>query len=271
MSRFDWGSRTYVMAIVNVTPDSFSGDGTGDDVERAVATALTAVEDGADIIDVGGESTRPGHVPIDAAEEISRVVPVVHAIARVTTLPISIDTNKAEVAEAALAAGASMVNDVRGLMRDPELAGVVAKHAVPVVIMHDVEPDPTIDLLESINDELTNRVEHALAAGISADQIILDPGFGFGKDWRQNLELLRRLPEMGSLGLPILVGFSRKSTIGKVLDLPADDRLEGTLATTALAIVGGADIVRVHDVLPNVRVARMTDAVVREMGSMVEV
>ena len=253
------------MAIVNATPDSFSGDGTSGDTAQAVAVARCAVEAGADIIDIGGESTRPGHKPIRAAEEIARVIPTVKAISEVVSVPISIDTNKAEVAEAAIAAGAGMVNDVRGLLRDTELASVAARHGVPVVIMHDVAPEPGLDLLESINCELSARVERALAAGIRPDKVIVDPGFGFGKDWRQNLELLRRLPELKSLGFPLLVGFSRKSTIGRVLHLPVDERLEGTLATTALAIAGGADIVRVHDVLANVRAARMADAVVRRL------
>lgn len=263
MTAFNWGSRTYLMAIINATPDSFSGDGTAGDIARAVEMARRAVASGADVIDLGGESTRPGHDPVPAAVEIARVVPSVEAVARAVPVPVSIDTSKAEVADAAIAAGATIVNDVRGLTRDPELAAVVARHGVPVVIMHDVPPEPHLDLVESVKRELLTRVERAIAAGIAPGMIIVDPGFGFGKDWRQNLELLRRLPELRALGFPILVGFSRKSTIGRVLDLPVEERLEGTLATTALAIAGGADIVRVHDVLPNARVARMADAVVR--------
>jgi dihydropteroate synthase len=260
---FAWGTRTFVMAIVNVTPDSFSGDGTGGELESAVTLAREASEAGADVIDVGGESTRPGHDPISVAEEIERVVPAIRAIAGATSLPISVDTSRAAVAEAAIAAGASIVNDVRGLTRDPELAAVVARHGLAVVIMHDVPPDPATDLVDSIARELTGRIDLAVAAGVDVARIIVDPGFGFGKDWRQNLELLRRLSELKALDLPLLVGFSRKSTIGRVLDLPVEERLEGTLATTALAIAGGADIVRVHDVRVNVRAARMTDAVVR--------
>lgn len=263
---FPWGERTFIMAIVNATPDSFSGDGIATDIDDAVDLARRARDAGADIIDIGGESTRPGHVPVPADEEISRVVPVIRAVAAAVDLPISIDTSKAAVAEAALAAGASIVNDVRGLKQDPDLAAVVAESGVPVVIMHDVEPDPAMDLVESVLRELDDRVERAIAVGVAPEKVIIDPGFGFGKDWRQNLELLRRLSELRRLELPILVGLSRKSTIGKVLDLPADQRLEGTIATTVLAIAGGADIVRVHDVLPNVRAARMTDAVVRQLG-----
>ena len=260
---FAWGTRTFVMAILNATPDSFSGDGLNGSVELAVAQARRAVADGADIIDVGGESTRPGHEPVSAADEIVRVVPIVRAVANVVDVPISIDTSKAEVAEAAIDAGARIVNDVRGLTVDPALAAIVARHGLPVVVTHDISPELDTDLITSITQELSHRVDRALAAGIAQDKVIVDPGFGFGKDWKQNLELLRRLPELTSLGLPILVGLSRKSTIGRVLDLPVEERLEGTLATTALAIAGGADIVRVHDVLPNVRVARMTDAVCR--------
>jgi dihydropteroate synthase len=258
-----WGRKTLVMAIINTTPDSFSGDGIGGDVERAVAMARQAAAEGADLIDLGGESTRPGHAPVSEDDELARVIPAVAAVAKAVDLPISIDTNKAAVAEAALDAGASIVNDIRGLVRDPGLAAVVARRQVPVVIMHDIVPEGPSDLVGNVTHELERRVERAVRAGIERDRIIVDPGFGFGKEWRENLELLNRLDELKVLGLPILVGFSRKRTIGRVLGLPEDDRLEGTLATTALAIARGADIVRVHDVKPNVRVARMTDAIVR--------
>lgn len=258
-----WGRKTLVMAIINATPDSFSGDGVGGDVDRAVSMARKAAADGADLIDLGGESTRPGHAPVSEDEELARVIPAVKAIARAVDLPISIDTNKAAVAEAALDAGASIVNDIRGLVRDPDLAAVVARRRVPVVIMHDVVPEGPSDLVGNVVRELERRVERAIQAGIERSRIIVDPGFGFGKEWRENLELLNRLDELMVLELPILVGFSRKRTIGRVLGLPEDDRLEGTLATTALAVARGADIVRVHEVKPNVRVARMADAVVR--------
>lgn len=263
LAEFTWGSRTFVMAILNATPDSFSGDGLAGDLDRAVAKARQAVADGADIIDIGGESTRPGHVPVPAVEEIERVVSIVRAVSAAVSIPISIDTSKAAVAEAALAAGARIVNDVRGLTADPGIAGAVARHRVPVVVTHDISLEPTIDILTQIAHELDRRANLAIDAGVSRSNIIVDPGFGFGKDWQQNLELLRRLPELKTLGYPILVGLSRKSTIGRVLELPVEDRLEGTLATTALAIAAGADIVRVHDVRPNVRVARMADAVCR--------
>lgn len=267
----EWGRKTYVMAIVNLTSDSFSHDGLLGQEGAAVDAALGAQVSGADILDVGGESTRPGHQPVTVEEELARVIPVIQAIASRVEIPISIDTSKAAVADAALRAGATIVNDVHGLTADPELATVVARAGVPVVVMHDVPPDGHGDLVTSVVRELSRRLDRALAAGIAWEQIIIDPGFGFGKDWRQNLELLRRLNELTILGRPILSGTSRKSTIGRVLDLPVDDRLEGTAATVALAIAGGADIVRVHDVKSLVRVARMTDAVVRGPADDVDV
>jgi dihydropteroate synthase len=251
------------MAIVNATPDSFSGDGLAGQSDLAAAIAAGAVADGADLIDIGAESTRPGHTTVTVEEELARLLPVLRAIAARVTVPISVDTSKAAVAEAALAAGASIVNDVRGLTADPELAAVCARAAVPVVVMHDVPPDGHGDLVSSIVRELSRRLDQALVAGIAWENLVVDPGFGFGKDWRQNLELLRRLDELRVLARPILVGTSRKSTIGRVLGLPEHDRIEGTAATVALAIAGGADVVRVHDVREMVRVARMTDAVVR--------
>lgn len=260
---FDWGAKTYVMAIINATPDSFSGDGVGGDCDAAVAYAVAAERAGADIIDIGAESTRPGHSPVPADVELARLLPVLTAVRQHVNLPISVDTSKAMVAEAALKAGANLVNDVRGFTRDPELAAIVAAFGVPAVVMHDVSPEPGVDLVASIVRELSRRLDRAVASGIAWDKLIVDPGFGFGKNWRQNLELLNRLDELRVLGRPVLVGFSRKSTIGRVLGLPEQERLEGTLATTALAIARGADIVRVHDVLPNVRVAAMADAVIR--------
>jgi dihydropteroate synthase len=251
------------MASVNATPDSFSGDGTGDDADLAARVAMEGEAEGADFVDVGAESTRPRHIPIDEDEELRRLLPVLRAIAGRVSLPISVDTSKAAVAEAALDAGAEIVNDIRGFTRDPELAVVVARRGVAAILMHDVVPDAQVDLVTSVVRELSRRLDRAVAAGVAWEKLIVDPGFGFGKDWRQNLELLRRLDELRVLGRPILVGFSRKSTIGRVLGLAEVDRLEGTLATTALAIANGADIVRVHDVRENVRAARMADAVVR--------
>jgi dihydropteroate synthase len=200
---------------------------------------------------------------VTAADELARLLPALRAIRPRVNVPISVDTSKAAVAEAALAADADLLNDVRGLTRDPDLAAVAARFGVPAVVMHDVPPDGRGDLVTSIVRELARRLDRALAAGIAWERLIVDPGYGFGKDWRQNLELLRRQGELRVLGRPILAGTSRKSTIGKVLGAPPEDRLEGTAATVALAIAGGADIVRVHDVRAMVRVARMTDAIVR--------
>lgn len=258
-----WGAKTYVMAILNVTPDSFSGDGLLGQESEALARAEAAVAEGADILDIGGQSTRPGHTPVSPEEELRRVLPVLRAVAGRVSIPISIDTSSALVAEEALAAGASIVNDVRGLTADPELAAVAARAGVPVVIMHDVGADGQGDLVTSVVRELARRLDRAVAAGIAWENLIVDPGFGFGKDWRDNLLLLRRLGELRVLGRPILSGTSRKRTIGHVLGLPPKERVEGTAATVSMAIAAGADIVRVHDVQAMVRVARMTDAIVR--------
>ena len=266
--RFAWGERTYVMGVINVTPDSFSNDGVGGDVEAAVRLATRFQEDGADIIDVGGESTRPPGIygnskPVTASEELSRVLPMIEAIRRETDLPVSIDTYKAGVAQAAIQAGASMINDVWALQRDPDMLGVAADADTPVVLMHNQDGTEYDDLVPDVIEGLRGRSDAALNGGVRPENIIVDPGMGFGKTAVQNLEILRRLDEFDSLGLPLLVGMSRKSTIGYVLDLPVEDRVEGTAATVALSIAGGADIVRVHDVKEMARVARMTDAVVR--------
>jgi dihydropteroate synthase len=257
-----WGAKTHVMAILNLTPDSFSGDGLGENADAALTAALRAVDDGADILDLGAESTRPSHVPISEDEELARLLPALGGIRARTDVLLSVDTSKAAVAAEAIAAGADLVNDVRGFTVDPEMAAVVAQAGVPAVIMHDVPPEHEDDLMTSILRELSRRLDRAVAAGVVWERLIVDPGFGFGKDWRQNLELLRRFGELKALGRPILAGTSRKSMIGRVLGVPEDDRLEGTAATVSLAIAGGADIVRVHDVRAMVRVARMTDAVV---------
>jgi len=265
---FRWGERTFVMGILNVTPDSFSGDGlltgSGDPVEAAVRVGRGMVDDGADILDVGGESTRPGHTAVDADEERRRVVPVIEALrAALPGTAISIDTTKPAIAEAALVAGADLLNDVWGVSPDDALPRLAADHGVPLIVMHNRdEPRYTTFLPELIAD-LQRAIERALRLGIARDDLLVDPGFGFGKTPDHNLELLRALDILRVLGRPILLGTSRKSTLGRVLDLPADERLEATLATTAIGIARGADIVRVHDVRANVRVARMSDAIVR--------
>ncbi|MGQ9778298.1 MAG: dihydropteroate synthase [Bacillota bacterium] len=264
---FVWGERTYIMGIINATPDSFSGDGVAgepDPVAVAVARARAMVEAGADIIDLGAESTRPGATPITAEEELARLLPVLRAVAAAVDVPISVDTYKAKVAEAALKNGASLVNDVWGLQRDPEMARVVAAAGVPVVVMHNqVGTEYEGDLMAAILRFLRRSIELAETAGLPAEQVIVDPGIGFGKTREQNLEVLRRLEELRSLGRPVLLGTSRKSVIGLTLNLPVDRRAFGTAATVALGVAGGADIVRVHDVAEMAQVARMADAVLR--------
>lgn len=260
-----WDERTQIMAIINLTPDSFSGDGLAGLPEQAVDRALQAEAEGATILDLGAESTRPGHRPVTASEELERLLPALNAIRAVTKLPISVDTSKAMVARVAIEAGADLINDVRGLLADPDLADVVALEQVPVVLMHDIAPEPDIDLLASILRELSRRIDHAMDHGVAYDNIIVDPGFGFGKNMNQNLELLRRFDELQALGRPVLAGLSRKRTIGYVLGTPEQDRVEGTAATTVMAIERGASIVRVHDVMANARAARMTDAVIRDV------
>ena len=265
---FLWGSRTFVMGVLNVTPDSFSGDGVGSDLAKAREIALRFQEWGADIVDVGGESTRPpgiygGAGPISADAEKRRILPVIAELAPLLNIPVSVDTYKAAVAEAAVSAGASMINDVWGLSRDPEMAPFAAEAGVPVVLMHNQESTEYDDLVPDVIASLRRLGDRAEGAGVRTENVILDPGMGFGKTAEQNLELLRRLDELRTLGRPLLVGISRKSTIGYVLDLPVEERVEGTAATVALSIAGGADIVRVHDVKEMVRVARMSDAIVR--------
>ena len=279
---FRWGERTYIMGILNATPDSFSGDGllkASEVVAKAVSQALQMLAAGADILDVGGESTRPGSDPVTVAEELRRVIPIIRALRAETDAVISIDTSKAAVAEAALAAGADIVNDVWGLRLDAEMAQVVARANCPVILMHNrskrehVQIDPALggryvgvaydDLIEDIKKELGISLNLAHRAGISDEKIILDPGVGFGKTVRQNLAIIDRLYEIKEMGYPVLLGASRKSFIGYTLDLPPDQRAEGTAAITAIGIDRGADIVRVHDVLMNARVAQMTDAIVR--------
>lgn len=283
---FVWAERTVVMGILNATPDSFSGDGVlaraaGPEgwVAAAVAQGLQFLEDGADILDVGGESTRPGSTPVSAEEEAARVIPVIEGLRRATDAPISVDTYRASTARAALDAGADLVNDVWGLQMDPDLGPLVAERQVPVVLMHnrskpkDAAQEERLggryvgvrydDLIADVLRETDALVRHALAAGIAPERIIVDPGIGFGKTVPQNLYLLNHLDALRALGYPILLGSSRKSFIGYTLDLGPEERVEGTAATVAVGIVRGAHIVRVHDVRPMVRVARMTDAILR--------
>ena len=293
---FDWGARTYVMGILNITPDSFSGDGLlppsdsppifienggGEGgVKRALAQAREFLTSGADILDVGGESTRPGSEPLDAEAEMERIIPVIQALTKeFPDALISIDTYKATVAEEAFKAGAQILNDVWALRADPALAGMAANYKVPVILMHNRSNPASVevrvqlgnayigaeydDLLEDVKRELMDSVKLAQQAGVPDERIILDPGIGFGKTVSHNLELIRRLDEIRALGYPVLLGPSRKSFIGFTLDLPADQRVEGTAAAACVGITRGADIIRVHDVEHMVRIAKMTDAIVR--------
>ena len=258
--RFEWGSRTYVMGIVNVTPDSFSGDGLGTDTDAAIEQGLSMVREGADMLDVGGESTRPGHEPVTAAEEIQRTDAVVRALAADAGVPVSIDTYKEEVAARAIEGGATILNDVWGLTRSPAIADLAARHGSALVLMHNQDgTEYPGDLMEEIKRFLSVAAARALAAGVPREKVILDPGIGFGKTADHNWEVMRRLEELRELGHPILIGTSRKSFIGKLLDLPVTERLEGTEATVVAAVLRGADIVRVHDVLPTVRAVRVAD------------
>ncbi len=280
---FNWGQKTYVMGIINATPDSFSGDGiasNADWVQNAVAQGQQFLADGAHVLDVGGESTRPGAAPVSAKDEAARVVPVIEALAAETDAIISIDTYKARVAEAALQAGAHIVNDVWGFTLDPELAAVTAAAGAPAILMHNRSQPKEVsqqerlggryvgsqysDLLSDVIRELLQSVEIAVAAGLPKAQIMLDPGIGFGKTVEQNLTLTNRLDEIARLGYPILYGPSRKSFIGYTLDLPANERVEGTAASCAIGIARGADMIRVHDVKALSRTARMTDAICRQ-------
>lgn len=257
-----WGNRTVVMGVLNVTPDSFSGDGIFGQPDRVVERARQMVADGADILDVGGESTRPGYRPVSDAEEMARVLPVLELLRRTIDVPISIDTSKAEVARRALGLGADMINDVSGLT-DVRLANLVAEAGVYLVIVDHVRRAGSPARVEHIVRNLALKVETAQRAGVRADRLVVDPGFGFGKNWRDNFEIMRHLPELKSIGKPVLVGPSRKGMIGRVLASPVTDRLEGTIALTSICIAGGADVVRVHDVRAVVRAARMMDAIVR--------
>lgn len=260
---FNWGERTFIMGVVNITPDSFSGDGLGNDIDAALAQSRRFIQEGADIIDVGGESTRPESASISVDEELKRVIPLIDKLAKEATVPISIDTYRTEVARRALEAGAAMVNGVWGFQRDEKLPQVAAEWGVPVVITSNQRETAYDEILPEVIASLRKDINLALDAGVAWENIIIDPGIGFGKTVEGNLELIRRLGELRVLGRPILLGTSRKSVIGLVLDLPVDQRLEGTAATIAVGIANGADMVRVHDVLQMVRVSKMTDAIVR--------
>ena len=261
---FKYGEKTYIMGILNFTPDSFSDGGNYNSLEKAISHAKEMIESGADIIDLGGESTRPGHKPVDSDEELRRVLPVVKELKKLN-INISVDTYKSIVAEEALKLGANMINDIWGLRKDPLMASVIAKYNAYVCIMHNQDgTEYKNDIMSSIKEFLNESIKIAKEAGIDNDKIIIDPGIGFGKTFEQNLEVMSRLDELKDLGYPILLGTSRKSMIGNILNLEPKDRVEGTLATTVLGIKSGVDIVRVHDVLENIRAIKVTDAICRK-------
>lgn len=265
--KFDTENGVYVMGILNVTPDSFSDGGLWTERDAALRQAGRMAEEGAAIIDIGGESTRPGHTPVSAEDEAARVLPIVEAVKRETGLPVSIDTYKAEVARAALEAGADMVNDIWGLRRDGgEMAALIAGTGAACCLMHNRERAEYADFMADMLSDLRETLAIADRAGIARSSIVLDPGIGFGKTYEQNLIAMNRLGELLALGCPVLLAASRKSVIGLTLDLPADERLEGTIATTVAGVLRGAAFVRVHDVKENLRAARMALAIRREAG-----
>nr|WP_290443616.1 dihydropteroate synthase [Sporolactobacillus kofuensis] len=261
---FDYRKKTLIMGILNVTPDSFSDGGRFNQLDRAVEHALQMERDGADIIDLGGESTRPGHTPVGMDEEIARVVPMIQAIRQHTKIPISIDTYKAETARRALEAGADIINDIWGAKADKNMAKVAAESQVPIILMHNRENNQYQNIIEDMKSDLQESIDLALNAGVTPDNIILDPGIGFAKDYQQNLFVMNHLEAFHELGYPILLGTSRKGFIGKTLNVTVDRRVEGTGATVCLGITKGCQIMRVHDVLEITRMAKMMDTMLQE-------
>lgn len=258
---FKLGERTYVMGILNATPDSFSDGGKFNEVEIALKRVEEMIKQGADIIDVGGESTRPGFNVVEADEEIKRVVPVIKGIKEKFDIPVSIDTYKAETAEAAIKAGADIINDVWGFKKDKNMAAVAAKYDVPCILMHNRKDKPYENLMEDVKNDLNESIEIAMNAGVRKENIILDPGIGFAKTYEENLIVMKNLKEIRNMGYPVLLGTSRKSMIGNALNLPVDQRVEGTLVTTVMGIMAGCEFIRVHDVLENKRACVMTDKI----------
>lgn len=258
---FDLKNKTYVMGILNVTPDSFSDGGRWNEKEKALKHVEQMIAEGMDILDIGGESTRPGAVFLPAEEEIERVVPVIEAVKQNFEIPVSLDTYKSQVALAGIQAGADLINDIWGLKYEAKMAQVIAESGLPCCLMHNRERADYTQFMQDMITDLADTLQLARAAGIREEQIILDPGVGFGKTYEQNLEVIRHLEKLHRLGMPLLLGTSRKSVIGITLDLPADQRMEGTLATTVMGVMKGCAFVRVHDVRENVRAIRMTEAV----------
>lgn len=260
---FELGKRPYMMGILNVTPDSFSDGGKFNNIEQAIIHAKEMIKEGADIIDIGGESTRPNHTPVEEEEEIKRVVPIIEALSKEIDVPISIDTYKSKVAECAIKAGASLINDVWGFKKDKNMAKVAAKYDVACCLMHNRNDKNYTNFMEDVLKDLQESIDIALEAGVKKENIMIDPGFGFAKEPSQNLQIMNELERLHELGYPILLGTSRKSTIGLVLDLPVNERVEGTIATTVIGVMKGCDFIRVHDVKENLRAAIMTDAILK--------
>jgi len=255
----DFGKKTYVMGILNVTPDSFSDGGLYNELDKGLAHAAEMVNDGADIIDIGGESTRPGHTPVPAEEEIRRILPFIEEMSKRISVPISVDTYKAETAERALKAGAHIINDIWGAKKDPEIADVAARYEVPIILMHNRDYMDYESLMRDVLYDLYESINIAKKRGVRDSQIILDPGIGFAKTYEQNIEVMKNLDKISALGYPVLLGTSRKSMIGHALNLPVSERLEGTGATVCYGIMKGCDIVRVHDVKEISRMVKMMD------------
>lgn len=261
--KFEIGTRTYIMGILNVTPDSFSDGGRFNTIDSALYHAKKLILNGADIIDIGGESTRPNHTAVSAEEELDRVLPIISALKKEFDIPISIDTYKAIVAESAIKEGAHLINDVWGFKKDPHMAKVAARLGVPCCLMHNRDNKEYNNYLDDVLDDLKSSLTLALEAGVKPENIMLDPGIGFAKTHDENLVLMNNLEKIKALGYPVLLGTSRKSMIGNTLNLPPEERVEGTVATTVIGIMKGCDFIRVHDVLQNKRASLMTDAIVR--------
>ncbi|SFG77784.1 dihydropteroate synthase [Sporolactobacillus nakayamae] len=260
----DYRKKTVIMGILNVTPDSFSDGGQFNHLDQAVTHALQMERDGADIIDIGGESTRPGHTPVDMEQEIARVIPMIQAIRAQTSIPISIDTYKAETARRALEAGADIINDVWGAKADSDMARVAAEYQAPIILMHNRENNRYQDIIADMKSDLRESIELAREAGVAPEKIVLDPGIGFAKDYQQNLFVMNHLEDFHELGYPLLLGTSRKGFIGKTLNVTVDKRVEGTGATVCLGIAKGCQIMRVHDVLQIAQMAKMMDTMLQE-------
>lgn len=261
------GEKTLVMGILNVTPDSFSDGGSYTTLEQAMAHAKKLVEDGADILDIGGESTRPGFIPVSVEEEIERVVPIIEMIKKELNIPISVDTYKAEVADQAMLAGADIINDIWGAKADPRMAEVAAKHQVPIILMHNRNNKNYSHLIHDMIADIKESIELVRSAGVKDDNIWIDPGIGFAKTFEDNLQVMAHLEQFVDLGYPVLLGTSRKSMIGTALDLPVDERMEGSLATVCYGVQKGCHVVRVHDVKETVRACRMMDQMIQRERS----